>query len=111
RHGLAVGLDEPREVGLATDERDVVPSSPTLGAGYDGDETERRYRLGLSLGGDRLHGLDVDGVADERPRCPADQDLARWRRLLEPRRGVHRVASDEGLAGRRVARDDLPGEE
>ena len=63
-----------------------------------------RRRLALQL--ERLHRLDDDRVADERPRLGADQDLARLRRLLEPRGHVDRVAGREPLLR---ARHDLAG--
>ena len=56
---------------------------------------------------ERLHLLDLDVVADEPVGELAEEHLALAGRLLEARRDVDRVAGDEALPRRGIARDDL----
>ena len=77
-------------------------SRPTIGVAkrrssspVDREQPERRHRLRLALELERLDRLDLDRVPHERERRLADQDLARLRRLLEPRGDVDRVAGRE----------------
>jgi hypothetical protein len=72
------------------------------------DEPERGNRVALALQCERLEGLDLNGVAHETVRRRPDQDLARTRRLLEPRCDVDGVPhEDQRLAASMVARHDL----
>ena len=71
------------------------------------DQAERGDRLGLALEGQRRDGLDLDLVARQPIGERAEDDLAGAGGLLEPGRGVHRVAGDQPLAEARVAGDDL----
>src|SRR6476659_9648592 len=65
------------------------------------------FRLALEL--QRLHRLDLDGVAHQLVRRLPDQDLTGGRRLFQPGGNVDGVAGHEPLAGGDVARDDLAG--
>jgi hypothetical protein len=99
----------------------ISASRPTIGASgrrvvasaldrvADGDQADTRDRLGLALERQRLDGLDLDRITDEVVGELSDQDLVRRRGLLEAGGGVHGIAGDQALAGRRVARHDLPG--
>ena len=72
---------------------------------------KRLDRLGLALDGQRRDRLGLDGVRDEPVGVAAEQDLARPRRLLEPRRDVDRVAGGERAAGDGRAGHRLAGVE
>ena len=72
-----------------------------------GDEPVGRHRLGLALEPERRQRLDGDRVAHEPVRLAAQEDLAGLRRLLQPRRQVHRVAHREALRPSRAAGDDF----
>ena len=69
----------------------------TPGALRTVEQPERRHRLRLPLQLERLQLLDRDRVPHQRPRRLAEQDLARRRRLLQPRRHVDRIAGHERL--------------
>ena len=63
-------LLEAAELALAADQRRVEAPRAALGAGVGRPRGGRPHRLRLALGADRLDGLDVDGVADQRVRRP-----------------------------------------
>ena len=90
----------------ATDERRFEMTRERVGRRVHRDEPERGHRLALPLQLERLDRLHGDGVAHERQRRSADQDLARWRGLLQPGRHVDGVARHERLA---FAGHDLAG--
>src|SRR5439155_1739897 len=75
----------------------------------NGVELVRGDRLRLALEGERLHGLDLDGITDELVGRLADERLHLAGRLLEPRRDVHRITGDETLSGAGVVGHDLAG--
>ncbi|MBM2824230.1 MAG: hypothetical protein HW413_2976 [Thermoleophilia bacterium] len=61
----------------------------------------------LPLGLDRLRLRELERATRGRDRSLADEDLARLRGLLQSRRHIDRIASDEGAAFARLADDDL----
>ena len=65
--------------------------------------------LGLSLHLDRGLVVELEGAAGGRDRALADEDLARLRALLQPRRHVDRVSGDEGAPFTRAPDHDLAG--
>ena len=94
---------------LAADHRRVEAAGAAVLAGADREQAVRRDRLGLALGGDRLDGLDLDGVADQVPGLGTEQDLAGTCRLLEAGGGVDRVAGRERAARARRTGDHGAG--
>ena len=88
----------------AGDRRDARGLRPPRHAGAG-----RRERVLLALELQRLHRLDLDGVAHELVGRLPDQDLAGGRRLFQPGGDVDGVAGHQPLAGGDVARDDLAG--
>ena len=101
-------LPELRERPVAADHGGVEPPRDARDPGRDLDQPERRDRVRLALHHQRLDRLGGDRVANQPHRVAAEQDGARIRGLLEPRRDVHRVAGDERLP-LRVPGDDLAG--
>ena len=95
------------ELARPPDERRIPAASERLGTG---DGLEHPPRLDGSALALRLHGserLEPRGVANEPLRDRADQDLAAAGCLLQPLRGVDRVAGGERR--RLVARHHLTG--
>ena len=70
------------------------------------EQPKRRHRLRLPLQHERLDRLRVHRALHELVRRLSDQHLARRRRLLEPRRHVHRIPGHQPL---RRARHHLTG--
>ena len=83
-----------------------VSSRRAIGAACRSTSSRRNASTGSPCPSRRPHRLDTDGVAHESLCLAADQHLAGRRRLLEPRRDVHRVAGDERVA---LAGDHLAG--
>ena len=71
------------------------------------DHAIRRDGVGLPLQVERLDRVGDDRPVHEPVGGRADQDLAHRRGLLEPRRGVHRVAGRDRVGRRRGADDHL----
>jgi len=105
-HGPLPRVPEQPQLALATDERHVEPPRRRLAA--DRVQPVRRHDVCLPFDPERRDLLGVDCIPDEPVRLEAEQDLARARRLLEPRGHVHRVARGEPLlrAGDHLARVD-----
>ena len=98
---------EELELGLASDERSPRPdrSRPSVQRIHEPPGTERRAEPSeLEWAGI----LDHEVRGREPVRRRAEQDLARCRRLLEPRRHVHRLAGDERRV-RRLVDHELTG--
>ncbi len=102
-------IDDRSQLGVSADHRGIQSPGVGLRSGDDLIEPIRRDRFGLSLRIDRIDGLRHDCVTDESIGRLADQDLAGSGRLLQPGRGVHRVAGHERLAPARVAGHHLSG--
>ena len=105
--GLLVRLLEQRQLVGAADHR---PIEATGAAGFPGSHGAEAARLGqwrpppeLQL----LRLVELDRVADEAVRRPADEDLPGLGALLEAGGDVDGVAHGERRAGGGVARDDL----
>ena len=97
------GLD-PAQLVLASDQRDRGPPRHLFGtrrAHVEEPPGAHTPALPFELewGHRDAHAL----VSDELAGGCADEDLARAGRLLEPRRGVHRIAGDERTSAARVA--------
>jgi len=88
---------------VTTDHRSVQAAGVALLAAHR-DQAVSDNGLALALELERLDLLDLHRIASQPQRRLADQDLARLRRLLEPRRHVDRVASSQPLLG---SGDDL----
>jgi hypothetical protein len=80
---------------------DEPSSVPPLRRVANTQEPEGRHRLGLALQLERVNGIDLGRVSDERERRLSDQHLARLRCLLQPRRDVDRIAGRQPLLGPR----------
>ena len=93
------GILEQPAVPHAAHHRRAVPPRHRGNLALDGEQPERRHRLGLTLGLDRRGGLDLDRVANEPVRLLAEEHLSRLRRLLEPGRDVDRVSGRQPLLG------------
>jgi hypothetical protein len=85
----------------ASDHRRVQIARQAGCPGFDGDETKRRDALLLAFELERLERLDNDGIACERERLGADQDLARVCSRLQAGGDVDGIARHERLAPRR----------
>ena len=99
------GVGELPQLALAADEARGVRA---LGGLKDLEERTNRDRLPLALQLEHSLLSDIDRAANEGERRDADQHLPRVRRLLQPRRHVHRVAGRQPLlgAGEHLARVD-----
>jgi hypothetical protein len=106
---VLVERPQPRELRVASDERRVVPPQERGRFLVDRLQPERRERLARPFQLERPEQLAGDGVRDERVRVGAEQDLPRAGGLLQALADVDGLSRDEGRAGGRVARDDLPG--
>ena len=105
--GVGKRLFQDRQLAVAADERRLLALA--LGALDESDKPIRRDPLGLALQLERLDLLDVDEVAHELIRQPADQDLVCGSGLLQAGCRVDGVAGHEPLPGGRVAGDHLAG--
>jgi hypothetical protein len=94
-----------RELALPADEAGLVAA---VGRSEQGDETERRHRLGLALDRERLDRLGLDSLAHELQGGLADQDLTWSCCLLEAGGRVDRIPGGQALLG---ASYDLAGGE
>ena len=112
RHNsLEVG-QEPVPLTHPSDERRVEMPRERIRRQVHSKQLESRDPLALPLELQRLDGLHRHGIPHERERLGADQDLARRRGLLEPRRNVHCITGGEclPLAGHHLARVDARAE-
>ena len=102
RHQLAAllglhtppGFSDDRKLALASDERRLVSSLRRVA---HAQEPVGGNRLGLALQLERVDGLDLDRVVDERECRLAEQHLARLCGLLQPGGHVNRVAGGQSL--------------
>ena len=90
------GVGEQALLSLPPDHRHLVPPRWRRG---DREQSMGRDGRVLSLQLERRQRLDLDGVPDERQRRRTEQDVARLRRLFQPRRHVDGVARREPLLG------------
>ena len=88
-------LVEHPELSLAPYERRVEAAGGSVGR--DREQPPRRHRFALALQLERLDRLGRRGFSCETDRPFADQDLARLRSLLEPRRRRDGAAGHEPL--------------
>ena len=98
---MVEGALELGELVLAADERRVETACDELRALDEPDEAERRDRLRLPLGVERLERLGLDRVAHEPVRGLAEQRLARRGALLQPGGDVDGVARPRASRPRR----------
>src|SRR6266536_882360 len=104
--GVLEVLAEPSQLSLPSDEWGLQMPRDRLRPLAYRNEPVGLDRRGLPLHFERVERLRFDGVAHQAPCLPADQHLARRRRLLESRGDVDGVARHHRLA---LARDDLAG--
>ena len=99
---------ENLQLRLPPHERRIEP--PRVGfVAHDSDEPIGSDALSFALELEGLDGSDFDRVTDQSVGGPTDQHTAGRRRLLQPRRRVHRVARHEALTSGQVTRHDLAG--
>jgi hypothetical protein len=95
---------EPAELVGAADERGFDRTRESRHLIEQLENPEGWHRLALALQRQRLHRLGANGIAHERLRPSADQNLTRSGGLLEAGRDVDRVARHQRLA---ASGDDL----
>ena len=88
------GVVQCLQLPLTPDHRDVVRPRRLRA---DRAEPKCAHGRRLPLQFERLDGVGVDRVADQRERVVSDEDLARGRRLLQARGDVDRVAGCKAL--------------
>ena len=93
-HRSFPSLGEHPELALPTHERRVMPA---LRCSMGREQPKRRHRLRLPLQRQRLDRFRVDRASHELVRRRSDQHLPRRRRLLKPRRHVHRISRHQPL--------------
>jgi hypothetical protein len=103
------GALEYRDLPLPPDERGVEPSRPPGSPRDHVEEPECPHGLGLPLQSEAARTFGDDGCLDEAVRRFADQDLARFCRLLEAGGRVDGVAGHERMTLRRIGGDYLAG--
>ena len=106
-HGLELPLEQLQLV-LASGKRGPRPPRHRSDVAHP-EQPVGRDQLGLALGVDRRRRLGVHCASNEPISALAEQHLAGACRLLQPRGDVDGIAGHEGLAARRVTRDDLAG--
>jgi hypothetical protein len=77
--------------------------------GSDREDTEGVHQCALPFDSERPDLDSRNGIAGKGAGRMADEDLTRFRGLLQARRNIHRLPGHKGLTAPRIIGQDLPG--